>query len=596
MDNFRFSTGCPAKPSKLTMPYKGKKRKLILAIDIGTTYSGVSFCLLEPGLVPEISFVTRYPGQLHGGDGKVQSFVFYDRDGNVKAAGAEATQDEVEREAEDNSWMLAEWWKLHLQESCHLESIPPLPPHKNPLEILTDFIRYIYSCAKNYLIELWGDSTSWDSIEDAIEIVLTHPNSWEDAVQQQLRQAIVRAGVLPDDQDGHSRTHLLTEGEACLHHCIKNLPIKLRADLKNVVIADAGGGTVDFSSYTTARGGKISPTARFREVAIPKSVLAGSIHVTKAFEKYVRKHLAGTRYEGGIDRVTREFDKTAKLRFRDNSQTFYINFASTTDDDETLGISRGQLKVSGAVAELFFAPALALVIDALDSQIDEAQALSDKVIQAVFLVGGFAGNEWLYTGIKSHLEQKGIDLFRPDSHTNKATPHGALIYYLDNFVTGRLARWTYGTDCDPIYNREDPEHQKRKNSSYEDLSGHLYLKHGFGVILPQFTRVEHNKLFSCSVVRENKRKEALEIITVRILAYRGGEQYPRWTDVEHDKWRVVGEIEVDTSTVAKTLRPLRGPFGTYFEIELNVMLDFSLTELKAFVQWEEKGKLKRHGS
>ena len=41
-------------------PYKGTSRKLVLAFDIGTTYSGVSYALLDPGLVPEIKSVGRY--------------------------------------------------------------------------------------------------------------------------------------------------------------------------------------------------------------------------------------------------------------------------------------------------------------------------------------------------------------------------------------------------------------------------------------------------------------------------------------------------------------------------------------------------------
>lgn len=41
-------------------PYQGTSRKLVLAIDIGTTYSGVSYCVLDPGEVPKILSVTRY--------------------------------------------------------------------------------------------------------------------------------------------------------------------------------------------------------------------------------------------------------------------------------------------------------------------------------------------------------------------------------------------------------------------------------------------------------------------------------------------------------------------------------------------------------
>ena len=33
--------------------------KLVLAFDIGTTYSGISYCILERGQVPEVLGVTR---------------------------------------------------------------------------------------------------------------------------------------------------------------------------------------------------------------------------------------------------------------------------------------------------------------------------------------------------------------------------------------------------------------------------------------------------------------------------------------------------------------------------------------------------------
>jgi hypothetical protein len=41
------------------LPYKGESRKLVLAFDIGTTYSGVCYAFLDPGLVPETKGVIR---------------------------------------------------------------------------------------------------------------------------------------------------------------------------------------------------------------------------------------------------------------------------------------------------------------------------------------------------------------------------------------------------------------------------------------------------------------------------------------------------------------------------------------------------------
>lgn len=39
--------------------YAGLSRKLVVALDIGTTFSGASYAFLDPGEVPEIRSVTR---------------------------------------------------------------------------------------------------------------------------------------------------------------------------------------------------------------------------------------------------------------------------------------------------------------------------------------------------------------------------------------------------------------------------------------------------------------------------------------------------------------------------------------------------------
>ena len=39
--------------------YTGYERSLVLAFDIGTTFSGISYVLLDRGQVPQINSVTR---------------------------------------------------------------------------------------------------------------------------------------------------------------------------------------------------------------------------------------------------------------------------------------------------------------------------------------------------------------------------------------------------------------------------------------------------------------------------------------------------------------------------------------------------------
>lgn len=47
-------------PISQRKPYTGIRPKLVVAFDVGTTFSGVSYALLEPGRPPEIQGVSRW--------------------------------------------------------------------------------------------------------------------------------------------------------------------------------------------------------------------------------------------------------------------------------------------------------------------------------------------------------------------------------------------------------------------------------------------------------------------------------------------------------------------------------------------------------
>lgn len=106
-------------------PYTGETRSLVIAIDVGTTFSGVSYAILDPREVPKIHGVTRcakpflsrkhasskqwhrFPGQEHVvGNSKIPSVLYYDKYGKMQAAGAEA--ESQENLAEDEGWIKTE--------------------------------------------------------------------------------------------------------------------------------------------------------------------------------------------------------------------------------------------------------------------------------------------------------------------------------------------------------------------------------------------------------------------------------------------------------------------------------------------------------
>jgi hypothetical protein len=149
------------------------------------------------------------------------------------------------------------------------DKIPPLPLNKTVVEVFADFLAYLLKCASSFIQETHANSADiWASVKNEIHFVLSHRNGWEGAQQAEMRKASVLAKLLPDTSAGHARLSFVTEGEASLHFAVQNgLPMGVMEDGEGVVIVDAGGGTIDISSYSKNVG---EAKHRFEEVAPPQ--------------------------------------------------------------------------------------------------------------------------------------------------------------------------------------------------------------------------------------------------------------------------------------------------------------------------------------
>ena len=102
----------------------------------------------------------------------------------------------------------------------------------------------------------------------------------------------------------------------------------------------------------------------------------------------------------------------------------------------------------------------------------------------MFLAGGFGASPWLFQEVGRKIS---TELLRPDINTyvcllisvrsihvctrNKAVAVGAVSYYLDHPVVGRLVKCTYGIPTSIPYNHSDPEHRKRAHQAYLGIIG-----------------------------------------------------------------------------------------------------------------------------
>jgi hypothetical protein len=118
-------------------------------------------------------------------------------------------------------------------------------------------------------------------------------------------------------------------------------------------------------------------------------------------------------------------------------------------------------------------------------------------------VGGFAASDWLYQKLKVEFTSQGLDVSRPDGHlcvflllkvpwsgtnlliSNKAVADGGVSFYIDHFVTARFSKFAYGIKTRRKYDASNPEHQRRKNTTFMTPKGYLAISGIFSAILPQ---------------------------------------------------------------------------------------------------------------
>jgi hypothetical protein len=512
------------------------------------------------------------------------------------AAGAEADNASIISQAEDEEWIKTELFKLRLRpKSMKLKMngmrLSPLPRHKTSVDVFGDFLAYLFRCTKSFIIDTHANGqTLWHHVETSIEFVLSHPNGWEGAQQTKMRRAAVYGGLIPDTDEGRARIRFVTEGEASLHACVQS---GLAADVLSnpsrhgFLVADAGGGTLDISSYAV-RG--TNPLV-IEEVAPPDCIFAGSVFVSRRAREFLEEKFKGSKYgtSDSIDHITKRFDETTKRLFRDKKDLQFVPFGSPLDKDFSVGIRGGQLKLEGTEVAEFFEPSVEAAITSIKAQVDASQGM----IKSVWLVGGFAASPWLFAQLQERLAPLKITVSRPDSQTSKAVADGALGFYCDHHVSARMSKFMYGVEYLREYDPNDPEHHSRKDRLCELPSGPRLLPDAFDCILARCVKVKESTVFSRKYCTELTNLSTLSVFEVEIWCYRGGDTIPQWILRHAEDYSTLCVVRADLSLLSGSAEPKHGKNGkTYWTIVFSVEIHFGLTEFKARIKWNDNGTIK----
>jgi len=184
-----------------------------------------------------------------------------------------------------------------------------------------------------------------------------------------------------------------------------------------------------------------------------------------------------------------------------------------------------------------------------------------------------------------------LKLSRPDTGTNKAVAFGAISYYLNRFVTGRLARYTYGAIACVDFDRSDPEHRRRSKKKKMGVAGEFILE-AFSPILIKGTRVsDDTEEFSDTFAATSRLPPCMfGVRKLPITRYKGKREKPQWVDLEPEKYEIVCHVEVDPREIPHFT--CISPMGPYFVQPYDVVYTHGQTEFKAQLRWEKEGEKK----
>ncbi|MFG2951403.1 Hsp70 family protein [Streptomyces adustus] len=313
--------------------------------------------------------------------------------------------------------------------------------------------------------------------EDDIRWCVTVPAIWDSYTAELMYQTACQAG-LPDDKE---RLILSLEPEAAALYCIVKGEQALQRPGQIFMVVDAGGGTVDITSYRVENGRKLS------QLATANGSKAGSNYLNRYFVTEVLCDRFGSSF---IDRVSEQhatdlYELVRKWEGLKRAVTVTGTkplmlpltaqmYALVSQDPSAL--ARCEARQNGVVT--------AIVIS-----VDEVRAVFEKVVATVvdevreqtarmrtnggsdggeiaILVGGFAESPYLQERLTAHFTEQKMRLHIPPRPSAAVMAGATHFAYDPSVIRARRAPLTYGVATSMTFREKvDP---KAKRFTDED--------------------------------------------------------------------------------------------------------------------------------
>ncbi|KAL1866881.1 hypothetical protein Daus18300_006584 [Diaporthe australafricana] len=318
-----------------------KDDRLFIALDFGTTYSGVSYAYNIPGKKPEVVFIMKWPGITGQTQPKVPTLIWYDPNDPSKFKwGGEVTWRDPAVHGVKLLLDPDQPMPDYLPASSFENDRKALP--KDLVDVAADYIGAIYKHALS-VIESAGVREYFHFCQK--EFVLSVPAVWSDKAMDLTLKAAKKAGIHP--------VNLIKEPEAAALYTFSSHNHSINVG-DSFVLCDAGGGTVDLITYETK---KVEPYLELAELVPGSGGMAGSLGLNKRFEDKVQQVVGDAQFaclkQGvGWAKGLHEFDKDVKTSFNGKADvSFFVSFPNDVVRDMFEPVIKDVLRLVDAQVE-----------------------------------------------------------------------------------------------------------------------------------------------------------------------------------------------------------------------------------------------------
>ncbi|KAG5935630.1 hypothetical protein E4U59_005507 [Claviceps monticola] len=393
-----------------------REEKLIIALDFGTTYSGVAYCFANQIDAKPVA-IMNWPGNRGISAPKIPTILEYsDEDPTGFRWGASVNKSSDSIVAIKLLLDPKQQRPLDLLATHTRTELKALP--KAPIEIAADFMRAIYEHALEEIASA-VPKAYMDICQK--EFVLSVPAVWSDAAKNAtlkvnlLKRLLTRGSIQAAELAGIESITVVKEPEAAALYSIKSLEFSIKKN-DAFVVCDAGGGTVDLISYEVMA---VAPQLKLKELAPGTGGMAGSLGLNDGFAAAVEELVGDDQWlklkmSKAWSIAEKQFDQEIKKSFRGELDVeYYVNFPmASLREDEDGGLVSNTWRLTGLVLSRIFEPLIAEIIEMIDYQVQEVRLKRpEKDISGILLVGGFGSSHYLMKRVKQHFP--GIHILQP---------------------------------------------------------------------------------------------------------------------------------------------------------------------------------------